>query len=135
MAAGEPGQRIGRRRPLFDAWCRVFSQPDDHAGDAAVGVAMRSRAEDRRPRVWLCLIIDDLVVLDGFTGQGTALHLVERLKAGPAKLVVPPAGEGQAREPERADPPLACRYIAEIPVEQRHGGRDLANGADRPAIE
>jgi hypothetical protein len=93
---------------------------------------VRSRAEDCRPRAGRRLLVDELVGLDGFAGQGVMLRRCERLPAGLAELVMAPAGERPVTQPEAADQRLARRYVAEIPVEQRHGCRYLADKSDRP---
>ena len=56
----------------------------------------------------------------------------ERRSAGLAKLAVAAAGEFCATQPESRDPRRARRDIAQIAVEQCHGGRDIGDKPGRP---
>ncbi|HEV2335588.1 MAG TPA: hypothetical protein VGS13_08840 [Stellaceae bacterium] len=132
MPIGEPGQRIASGHPLPGPSPHVFPQAHDNAGNVAVRVERWPRAEDSRPQRGRRIIANQMVILNHLAIEGVRLDRCQRVTAGLIQFAVAPAGKRRAREPEGAQPRLTRGDVAQIPIEQCHGGRHIADELDHP---
>ena len=133
MAVGKPGQPVRHRlQHVFAGERMVLAQRNDDPGDDAIRIAVRSRAEYWAPRFAAGIIVQCPVMLDVLAGEGAQLHLLQCLGAGLVELAVAAAGKRRRRETEGTRPGCAGGNIAQVAVEQRNCGRDLAQELGAP---